>query len=118
MRSNYSTFSDFNFHQVLIFLFSAQHTWIEALPTRRRCRCATVEVIHAARECLSNVLLEMGGGRNGRFLRWGFVLLVFLTMVYVFYLYRDIKGVLRDREDALENMNTLHTRMTEELKGV
>lgn len=38
-------------------------------------------------------------------------------MVYIFYLYRDIKGVLREREDALENMNTLHTRMTEELKG-
>ena len=59
----------------------------------------------------------MAGARNGRFFKWGLMALLFLTTVYMFYLYRNVKSVLLQRETTLDDMNTLHTRMTEELKG-
>ena len=63
-------------------------------------------------------LRMMGGGRNGRFFKWGLVAMLCVALMYMVYLYRDVKSVLKEREDQLESMDRLHIRMTDELKGV
>ena len=60
----------------------------------------------------------MGGGRNGRYVwKWASVVLLFLSFVYVFYLYRGVTGALREKEDELAKLNDLQGRMADQLKG-
>ena len=60
----------------------------------------------------------MGGGRNGRYGKWVAVALLFLGLVYMYYLYRDVKAVLRQRDDQLASLESLQTRLEERLQGV
>ena len=60
----------------------------------------------------------MGGGRNGRYGKWVAVVLLFLGLVYMYYLYRDVKAVLRQRDDQLASLESLQTRLEERLQGV
>ena len=61
----------------------------------------------------------LGGGRNGRqwTTKWGLAVLLFLSFVYVFYLYRGVRSVLQDKEDELESLDALQNRMGEQLQS-
>ena len=59
----------------------------------------------------------MEGRRSNRLVRWGFTILLVLTSVYIFYLYRDVKALLHEREERLEGMISVRTKMVEELNG-
>ena len=60
----------------------------------------------------------MGGGRNGRYWKWSFVVLLFLCLVYVFYLYRDVRSILLQKEGELESLDDLQGRLGQQLKGL
>lgn len=60
----------------------------------------------------------MGGSRNGRYMcKWASVILLFLSFVYVFYLYRGVTSALQDKEDELARLNDLQGRMADQLRG-
>ena len=60
----------------------------------------------------------MGGGRNGRYMKWLVALLVFLGTVYVFYQYRGLSSSLREKEEELERLEDLQSRLGDQLKGL
>ena len=59
----------------------------------------------------------MGGGRNGRFL-YTVVALLFLGTVYVFYLYRGVRVALQEKEEELDRLEELQSRIGDQLNGV
>ncbi|CAI8002867.1 hypothetical protein GBAR_LOCUS3499 [Geodia barretti] len=60
----------------------------------------------------------MGGGRNGRYMKWLVALLVFLGTVYVFYQYRGLSSSLREKEEELERLEDLQSRLGDQLKDL
>lgn len=60
----------------------------------------------------------LGGGRNGRYWKWSLVALLFLCLVYVFYLYRDVRSILLEKERELETLEDLQGRLGTQLKGL
>lgn len=60
----------------------------------------------------------MGGGRNGRYFKWVIGVALFLSLVYVLYLYRGMKILLQERDQQLEDLNNANKRVAEELRGM
>ena len=59
----------------------------------------------------------MGGGRNGRFVKWAPLVALLVTTIYVFYLYQGLKTVLQEREVELNRLEDLQSRLGDQMKG-
>ena len=60
----------------------------------------------------------MGGGRNGRYVKWLLAAVVILGSIYLFYLYRGVSSALREKEEELERLENLQSRIGDQLKGL
>jgi hypothetical protein len=60
----------------------------------------------------------MGGGRNGRYMKWLVAVLAFLGTVYLFYQYRGLNSALREKEEELERLEDLQSRLGDQLKDL
>lgn len=58
----------------------------------------------------------MGGSRNGR-MKWVVGAALFLSLVYVLYLYRGVRILLQERDQQLDDLNNANKRIAEELRG-
>jgi hypothetical protein len=67
---------------------------------------------------LGSVGVTMGGGRNGRYMKWLVAVLAFLGTVYLFYQYRGLNSALREKEEELERLEDLQSRLGDQLKDL